>query len=137
LGLGEIASQAPKLGGRMAKKKPEEKPEITSLEAQAPVSVEMTASQAEEFAEIQAKKEAKDEYNPKEPYRIQLAYSHNINGKKYGPGEAIVPHELVGRLQVAENQNLTNELKLNQSTNRFFEVTGRGAARPVRSLPGV
>jgi hypothetical protein len=118
----------------------------TTFEGAAPtdvVALEMTKEEAEEFAQFKLKKEqealkAKEAEEAKQLYVINLAYSHNINGVKYGPGRTEVPEELVGLLQHNEQNTLRNEIRLNQSADNFFKVSMQGAGvKRVDSLPNV
>lgn len=104
------------------------------------VSVEMTPAQREEFVKWMARKEVEDaDLNEQEKvadkevkrFMITLIARHNVNGKKYGPGPVVVPEELLGHLQHAENQVRQAEIALHTSNKRMFQILQNGQAIPV------
>src|ERR1700743_2301547 len=115
-------------------KKEESKVEEKGLEA-----IEMTAAQKEEFLEFLEKKEAeKIAKEDQERYkdmnaRVNLKFSHSVNGAKFGPGRNInVPLSLLGILQQGENDMRDHELRMLTESKHTFEILqGGGGAIEV------
>lgn len=99
------------------------------------VNVEMSKEQADEFASFLAKK--KDESEKKEVKEsktlIYLVFRHNVNGKKYGPGQTEVPSELVGHFQEYEQRQKNNELASMMNRGRVMELNMAGKVVKSRS----
>ena len=99
------------------------------------VSLEMTPEQRDRVVALLGdekikEKAAKETIYFEFPY---LAYQHNINGKKFGPGKKIVvPDHWVGKVIAGEQSLRDHELGLNTSQKRMYEVMQSGQAIPIK-----
>lgn len=98
------------------------------------VSVEMTPEQRDRIVKILADEKLKakaDEERPK--YKMDLLWAHHINGVKYGPGRnVIVPEGIHATIQWAEIQQRDQEINLNSSKTRSFQILQSGHSIPQK-----
>lgn len=111
-----------------------EKVDLEAAHEEKLVSVEMTSEQRDRIVKILADEKIKAKADEDMgQFKMDLLFQHNINGKRFGPGRAVlVPEFLVGQLMYQENKAKEHELNLNQSQKRSFEIMQSGQAVPVR-----
>ncbi len=102
------------------------------------VEVEMTAEQRDAFVKFMSDSKDKlkevEEGNKEEAiFVMDLAYEHNLNGQKFGPGLAHIPQSMVPQIQRGELRSMKREIRLHTSNNRMFKVLQSGQAVPVRA----
>jgi hypothetical protein len=123
----------------MSKKDDVKKEEAAKVEApEKLVSVEMTQEQLDAYTDHLAKAKEEKELlvtpapEPKKFFKIDLMYSHNINGRAYGPGRGVeVPDYHLGLIQQGENMSRQQEIRLHTTSNRMFKILDSGQAVPV------
>ena len=90
------------------------------------VSVTMTEKQKDKVVELFAKEKAA----PKMVMH-NLLFGHQINGQKYGPGNTLVPEDLVGHFMATDAKALDSRIKENESNSGMVEILGRGISRKI------
>lgn len=119
----------------MSKKKTDVKEVVESVESTETEnleSIQVTPEQKEEFVNFMAakKKEAKAE-DEVEKFSMNLLYTHSINGRRYGPGPAVIPAYHVDLIQHQELNKKNAEISLNTSSNRMYKIMDSGQSIPV------
>ncbi len=105
----------------------DEKPETVTLE--------MTPEQRDRVVALLGDEKIKEKAEKETTYFEFpfLAYSHNINGKRFGPGKKIVvPDYWVGKVIAGEQSQRDHEMGLNTSQKRMYEVLQSGQAIPLK-----
>ena len=94
------------------------------------VALEMTTTEAQEFANWKIAKEAKEAEDKATKERgtgfITLSFAHKINGIKYGPGRTEAPIACLAQLSKADYDRTAHELNLNNSNKRLFQLLENG-----------
>lgn len=120
----------------MAKKSDVKKEVVEEVELQKSeqVLVEMTPAQRDKFVKMLAEVEEEEIPADKGPefddkYKLDLFFAHHIGPYKFGPGRKIeVPERFVGHLQVYEQGRREQEMNLNNSNKKLFEIMQSGQA---------